>query len=190
MEYSDELDDAGEDDYDIDSWVHGYNHFRGYPRLADMSDSRELSGNHTRSNSSAYQTPLPYWAARDFIRQPPIKVQPKESVSLLLFTLVWQVKWLNLRCEGTVLSLNGWMFVLQLFQDTERRARLLQETKKSKEKAQKKRLKKQVNSAISSLIVVLISECWRINKASHSYQTETERKKTAWEGRKGKTEPC
>ncbi|XP_026208900.1 hsp70-Hsp90 organizing protein 2-like isoform X2 [Anabas testudineus] len=106
MEYNYELDDTDEDNYDIDSWVHGYNHFRGYPRFADLSDDRELSGDHTRSSSSVYQSPLHYWTPTDFLRQSSIKVQAKES-------------------------------------DTERRARLLQETKKSKEKAEKKRLKKQ-----------------------------------------------
>lgn len=44
---------------------------------------------------------------------------------------------------------------LQLLKDTERRARLLQEAKKSKEKAEKKKLKKEVNSAISSISVIV-----------------------------------
>lgn len=81
MEYNDELDDISEDNYDTESWVHGYNHFRGYPRFADISDDRELRGNHTRSPSSVYQSPLRYWKPTDFLHQSPIKVQAKESVS-------------------------------------------------------------------------------------------------------------
>ncbi|XP_039997132.1 tetratricopeptide repeat protein 31-like isoform X2 [Xiphias gladius] len=107
MEYDDELDDTGEDDYEIDNWVHGRNNFRGYPRLSDMSSDRGFRGNHSRSSGSVYQPPLQYYtSAGDLPRLPSVKVQAKES-------------------------------------DTERRARLLQETKKSKEKAEKKRLKKQ-----------------------------------------------
>lgn len=40
------------------------------------------------------------------------------------------------------------MFIFQLLQDTERRARLVQGKKKCKGKAEKKRLKKQVNAAV------------------------------------------
>lgn len=91
MEYNYELDDTDEDNYDIDSWVHGYNHFRGYPRFADLSDDRELSGDHTRSSSSVYQSPLHYWTPTDFLRQSSIKVQAKESVSSPLFSLCLQL---------------------------------------------------------------------------------------------------
>lgn len=81
MEYNDELDDISDDNYDTVSWVHGYNHFRGCPRFADISDDRELRGNHTRSHSSVYQSPLRYWKPTDCLRQSPIKVQAKECVS-------------------------------------------------------------------------------------------------------------
>lgn len=82
MEY-DVLDDTGEDDYEFNNWGHAYNHFHGYTREAD---NRELNRNRTRSKESVYQPPLEYWPAQDFIRQVPIKVQLKETVSL---TLSW-----------------------------------------------------------------------------------------------------
>ncbi|XP_070785974.1 tetratricopeptide repeat protein 31-like isoform X2 [Enoplosus armatus] len=107
MEYGDELDVTGEEDYEYDTWVRGHNNSHGYRRLSDWSSDRGFSGNHTRSSSSGYQPRLHYYAsACDLPRPPSVKVQAKES-------------------------------------DTERRARLVQESKKSKGKAEKKRLKKQ-----------------------------------------------
>lgn len=111
MNYTDGLDVASEDDYDLDDWVHSRNNSRGYPRHADRSSDRESSGNHTRSSTSGYQFPLHYYsAAGDLPGAAFGKVQPKES-------------------------------------NTERKARLLQEEKKSKGKAEKKRLKKQKQKA-------------------------------------------
>ncbi|XP_040887022.1 tetratricopeptide repeat protein 31-like isoform X2 [Toxotes jaculatrix] len=107
MDYSNELDDTGEDDYEIDNWVHGHNNFHGYSRVSDMSSDRRFRGPHTGSSSSFYQPPLRYYSSVDDLPRPLcVKLPAKEN-------------------------------------DTERKARLLQETKKSKEKAEKKRLKKQ-----------------------------------------------
>lgn len=111
MNYTDGLDVASEDDYELGDWVHGPNNSRGYPRHSDRSSDRESSGNHTRSSTPGYQFPLRYYsAAGDLPSEPFGKVQPKDS-------------------------------------NTERRARLLQEEKKSKGKAEKKRLKKQKQKA-------------------------------------------
>lgn len=85
MNYRDELDDAGEGDYEYDRWVHGHNNSSGYRRHTDTCDT-ELSGNRTRSSSSVYQLPVHYYRA-DFDHSCPpfIKAQAKESVSSLLF---------------------------------------------------------------------------------------------------------
>lgn len=79
MEYDDELDDTGEDDYESDNWPHGYSNFHGYPRLSDMSNDRGLRGNHTRSSSSIYQPPPHYYTPADLLHPPSVKVQPKEN---------------------------------------------------------------------------------------------------------------
>lgn len=84
MDYDDELDDTGEDDYEGDSWPHGYSNFHGYPRLSDLSSDRGFRGNHTRASSSIYQPPLHYFTSADLPHPPSVKVQPKENVSSLL----------------------------------------------------------------------------------------------------------
>lgn len=89
MEYHDELDDTGEDDYGTDNWTHGHNNYPGYPRLSDRSSD---SGSRTRPSSSVYQLPLHYYASSRGIPRPsPVKVQAKESVSSLLFCLSSQI---------------------------------------------------------------------------------------------------
>ncbi|XP_018543490.1 uncharacterized protein LOC108890906 isoform X1 [Lates calcarifer] len=106
MEYSDDLDDTGDDDFGMGRWVHNPSNFHGYPRLSDMRSDRGFSGNHTRSSRSVSQPPLNYYSsACDLPHLHSVKVQAKES-------------------------------------DTGGKTRLIQETKKSKERAEKKRLKK------------------------------------------------
>ncbi|XP_044041057.1 uncharacterized protein LOC122870731 isoform X2 [Siniperca chuatsi] len=80
MDYGDELDVTGEDDYEYDNWVHGHNNSHGYPRLPDRRSDRGLSGNRTRSSSSGYQPPQHYYtSACDLPHLPSVKVQGKES---------------------------------------------------------------------------------------------------------------
>ncbi|XP_029382366.1 hsp70-Hsp90 organizing protein 1-like isoform X2 [Echeneis naucrates] len=106
MEYEQELDDTAEDDYESDTWTHGYNNFWGVSRLSDMNSDRGLSGNQARSSNSVYQPPVNYLSSADLPGPSATKVQTKNN-------------------------------------DIEREAKLLQETKKNKEKAEKKKLKKQ-----------------------------------------------
>ncbi|XP_008289057.1 nucleolin-like isoform X2 [Stegastes partitus] len=100
MEYSEELDDTGEDDFD--HWAHGS--FHGYGRLPGRSNDRGL--NRNPMSSSVYPPPLHYYASAHEASQPAVKVNSRDN-------------------------------------DTERKTRLLQESKKGKNKAEKKRLKKQ-----------------------------------------------
>lgn len=123
FEYDDEL------DVDDDDWSHQRNSFYGY------QDGRGLSRNHSRSSGSIYQPSLTYSSARSSSGSPSLKVQPKESVrSPLCCKELHQLE----------PSLCKRLLLLLFLQDIERKARLLQEAKKSKEKAEKKRLKKQV----------------------------------------------
>ncbi|XP_042073165.1 protein PXR1 [Haplochromis burtoni] len=88
IDYDDDLDDPGNDDYVTGSWSHD---FHGYP------------ANRLRSSSAVYQPVYP--SARNSSCPSPLRFQTKEH-------------------------------------DAERKARLLEESKKMKDKAEKKRLKK------------------------------------------------
>ncbi|KAM9335480.1 uncharacterized protein ABDE67_020465 [Symphorus nematophorus] len=139
MGYGDELNVPDEDDYNDDDWVDNNSH--GCPRSSD----RGLSGNQTRSSSSAYQFPLHYYTGvRDLPLPPTVKVQAKES-------------------------------------DTERRARLLQEAKKTKEKAEKKRLKKQKQKERKRLE--------KMEKEKQNPGKNEEEKDDAQESKKEKSKP-
>lgn len=153
MEYSDDLDDTGDDDFGMGRWVHNPSNFHGYPRLSDMRSDRGFSGNHTRSSRSVSQPPLNYYSsACDLPHLHSVKVQAKESVSPLFFYLPLQVRWPHCDVKGfyrvQMVEICA-MFVLRLLQDTGGKTRLIQETKKSKERAEKKRLKKLVGTIVS-----------------------------------------
>ncbi|KAM7366228.1 hypothetical protein PAMP_015685 [Pampus punctatissimus] len=83
MEYDADLDVAGDDEYELDNWLHGQlspsNNLRGYPRLPDKND-KGLSENRTRSHGSVCLPSLHYYtSAYGHHHLPSVKVQAKES---------------------------------------------------------------------------------------------------------------
>lgn len=83
MEYDDEQDDTDEDV--TDKWERITSNLHGYPRLSDKrSDGEGLSG-------SAYQLPRHYNTSSELPGPPSVKMQPKESVSSLLFYSSYQM---------------------------------------------------------------------------------------------------